>query len=435
MSKIYPSPSQNSPAKEQLCPSLESHRQVRTALHARLYELEFLAFEQLMKSMLYKSGFLSVQLTGRTYKQGRTARGGLDLSAYSATDLSSSLTIAQVKQYRRPVSRRFVDELRGVMLRTGADQGLLLTLSNFPAAAHQAAKDSQLAPIRLISGEEILDLLMDYRLGVFLKDGRWHLDQNYLDTLQENCRCTYQTRDESRSRAATKPPRPKKPVRVVAVAASPAASSLSTKYPFYVSHTESLSQIPHRKGDEMIWGTHLMAGLSALWLTELPSGLGNAPLTSQLDLGVLAAATAIGALLPDLDAAQSKIKHLTISGMKPMMVVSQFIHRRWGHRSLLHSLPGLGLIAVLGIAVVLSLGIPPLAWQILLALLLGYASHLLADACTKSGIPLLYPNRKRFHLMPHSWRITTGSRAEDLLFVLLALAVLLFFLRHLPFAS
>jgi inner membrane protein len=222
---------------------------------------------------------------------------------------------------------------------------------------------------------------------------------------------------------------------VVAENASPIASTISTNYPYYVSHTESLPRISQRKGDEMIWGTHLMVGLNALWLTELSFGLGDAPLASQLDLGILAAATAIGALLPDLDAAQSKIKHLSVAGAKPMMVVSQIIHRRWGHRSLLHSLLGLGLMAVLGIVVVLSLGVPALAWQILFALLVGYASHLVADACTKSGIPLLYPNRKRFHLLPPSWRVTTGSRAEDALFVLFALAVLLFFLRHLPFAS
>lgn len=182
----------------------------------------------------------------------------------------------------------------------------------------------------------------------------------------------------------------------------------------------------------MIWGTHLMAGFNALWLAELSYLAGNIPLAAQPEIGLLAAAAAIGALLPDLDASESKIKHLKVGGIKPMLMPSQIIHRRWGHRSLLHSLLGLVSVAVLGIAFLLITG-TGLGWQLLPALLLGYASHLLADACTKTGIPLLYPRRQRFHLIPAKWRISTGSQAEDVLFVLLAMAALLLFLRYLPF--
>ena len=62
---------------------------------------------------------------------------------------------------------------------------------------------------------------------------------------------------------------------------------------------------------------------------------------------------------------------------------------------------------------------------------MGYGSHLAADACTKSGIPFLYPRKKRYHLLPRSLRFTTGSLAEDVLFVLLTLFALVLLLHTL----
>lgn len=75
-----------------------------------------------------------------------------------------------------------------------------------------------------------------------------------------------------------------------------------------------------------------------------------------------------------------------------------------------------------------------LGWQVWLALVLGYAAHLAADACTRSGVPLLYPHKKRYHLLPSSLRFTTGSQAEEALLPLLALLVLLFLLHQIPLA-
>jgi restriction system protein len=163
---------------------VQSEIVTRELLREYLQATDFLCFEQIMKHLLYKSGFVSVQMIGRNYKRGRTPKGGLDLTARSNTELSSSLTIAQLKQYKRVVSRRFVDELRGAMLRLCAGQGLLLTMSKFSQVAHDAAQESPVAPITLIEGEEILDLLFAYRIGVLNQNGKWRLDDNYLDSLK-----------------------------------------------------------------------------------------------------------------------------------------------------------------------------------------------------------------------------------------------------------
>lgn len=73
-----------------------------------------------------------------------------------------------------------------------------------------------------------------------------------------------------------------------------------------------------------------------------------------------------------------------------------------------------------------------IGWAPVVALLLGYFSHLMADAATKSGVRLFYPNSKKFHLLPSSWRFTTGSKAEEMLLPMLAFGAISLLLIHLP---
>lgn len=172
----------------------------------------------------------------------------------------------------------------------------------------------------------------------------------------------------------------------------------------------------------MMGRTHALAGIASLWLLQIM------PVWTSPDLlAPMAAFAALGALLPDLDAAQSKIKHLTVAGVTPFAPLSLALNRTLGHRGLLHSLLGwsLATLLFLPIAFVTNGAVP-------LALSLGYASHPATDACTKSGIPFWYPRHKRCHLLPRPLRLTTGSAAEEAVFALLGLAVMGLLLRQLP---
>jgi inner membrane protein len=166
----------------------------------------------------------------------------------------------------------------------------------------------------------------------------------------------------------------------------------------------------------MTWPTHALFGISTLWLlSPLP------PQVLQADFGVLAAAAAFGALLPDLDASESKIKHLKIPNtqIKPFMLPALVVSRSDQHRGLLHSLAGVGMMVVFSAPIIGWVG-----WSPVVALLLGYISHLIADSATKSGIRWLYPSPERFYLLPVGWRFTTGSLAEEVLMAPLAVSVI-----------
>jgi membrane-bound metal-dependent hydrolase YbcI (DUF457 family) len=172
----------------------------------------------------------------------------------------------------------------------------------------------------------------------------------------------------------------------------------------------------------MQWHTHVQFGLSSLWLWQLAP----TPIVAE-HLPLIIGCTALGSLLPDLDAAESKIKHLSLGRIKPFYLPARAIHQQWGHRGFTHSLLGLAAATLLSLTL-----IHPVGWESCAALVAGYSSHLAADACTKSGIPALYPSRRRYHLLPPRLRLVTGSQAEEVVFCLLSFTVLLFLLQHLP---
>ena len=157
----------------------------------------------------------------------------------------------------------------------------------------------------------------------------------------------------------------------------------------------------------MTWPTHALLGINSLWLL--------APIPLELvgyDFGTLAACAVLGSLLPDLNASESKIKHLKLLGtaFKPFLLPARIVSWTDQHRGLLHSFWGLGMTTVFIAPLVFWVG-----WAPVVALLLGYGSHLLGDSATKSGIRLFYPRADRFYLLPKKLRFTTGSLAEDVL--------------------
>lgn len=171
----------------------------------------------------------------------------------------------------------------------------------------------------------------------------------------------------------------------------------------------------------MTWRTHVLAGVSSLWLVHPSSGD---------PIALFASLAALGALLPDLDANDSKIRHLhLLPGIEPFVLPGQALHRRFGHRGVLHS--GLGIAccsAFLSVPVGAWLG-----WKCGAALLLGYVSHVMLDSLTRTGVPLFYPRTSRFWLVPPPLRVTTGSVEEEAflaLFGVLALLLLLLLVRR-----
>lgn len=183
----------------------------------------------------------------------------------------------------------------------------------------------------------------------------------------------------------------------------------------------------------MMGRTHVLLGISALWLLEPLRFIEPWSAGRLFPLQVIGAA--VGALAPDLDTPAGLLSRASLGGVQPLALPSRWIHRRYGHRGALHSLRGWGVGITLCCPLIL-LGLEAGSGLALwLGLAVGYGSHLGGDALTRSGIPLFYPKPGRVHLLPKSLRLLTGSLAEDAVMGVLALTAMLLLLRHLPWGA
>ncbi len=173
--------------------------------------------------------------------------------------------------------------------------------------------------------------------------------------------------------------------------------------------------------------THAIFGVGALAGTALLAGL-DPPLYAY-------PLAAVAAWLPDVDNPRSTLGN-GLSKMKNpalnlitrpvswlLRITSFFLVRTVGHRTLTHSLLG---VALFVLPVWLVLGSYP---NLFLALCVGYASHLFADAINTPGVPFLWPLGWRFRLVPGG--IRSGGAAEFVIaLAVLALAGYAVFLLH-----
>ena len=131
---------------------------------AELQQMPFPLFARMVADLLQSLGYEEVSFMKPMHLRGkgRNAHGGYDIRAFLSSKLSRSMVIAQLKQYRRPLPRLGVDELRGTMVRVGASHGLLITSGTVSPSAREAVQAGQhIAPVRLIDGTELARLLAE----------------------------------------------------------------------------------------------------------------------------------------------------------------------------------------------------------------------------------------------------------------------------------
>lgn len=121
------------------------------------------AFERLAQRVLRESGFVKVEVTGKS------GDGGIDGVGVLRMKLISFQVLFQCKRYAGSVSAGTVRDFRGAM-QGRADKGLIITTGTFtPDARREATRDGAPA-IDLIDGEALCQLLFDLRLGVTVRE-------------------------------------------------------------------------------------------------------------------------------------------------------------------------------------------------------------------------------------------------------------------------
>lgn len=117
------------------------------------------AFERLAQRLLRESGFIRVDVTGRS------GDGGIDGVGVLRLNLLSFQTLFQCKRYAGNVGPGVVRDVRGAMVGR-SDKGLIITTGTFSAEAKREATRDGAPPVELIDGEYLCDLLKQLKLGV-----------------------------------------------------------------------------------------------------------------------------------------------------------------------------------------------------------------------------------------------------------------------------
>lgn len=169
---------------------------IRLQLRRRVLALDYRACSKLVCRLLDGMGYEQVRPAGRTSLLGynRPGGGGWDLTATLPAGVGSRHVVIRLKHSPikhspcehsapdpKPVHQRCVDELRGACLRAGAAEGLLVATCDFSLTARRLAarEQSGVALVRLVDGEELVDLLLAHRVGV--RETRLLLGRSYLE--------------------------------------------------------------------------------------------------------------------------------------------------------------------------------------------------------------------------------------------------------------
>jgi len=150
--------------------------------------------------------------------------------------------------------------------------------------------------------------------------------------------------------------------------------------------------------------THAAAGCTTALLIVDYLGAGQAQTVLIVGGGL------VGAYLPDIDHPKSAFGSRVLPLSLPISAI-------FGHRGITHSL-----IAVVGISWLMWWMLRQANWHngfavpLLVGIAAGYLSHLLGDWLTNSGVPLLWPSKRRF-VSP--LKLCTGDFREYILALLM----------------
>jgi restriction system protein len=128
--------------------------------HILTQEIDPAAFERLVMRVLRESGFVQVEVTGRSGDGGIDGKGIARING-----LLSFHVIFQCKKYQGAVSASAIRDFRGAMVGR-ADKGLFVTTGTFTRDAVKEAIRDGAPPIDLVDGDQLADKLKELSLGI-----------------------------------------------------------------------------------------------------------------------------------------------------------------------------------------------------------------------------------------------------------------------------
>ncbi len=170
-------PQKANPTREVLLAVEAFNTNKREELRQQLRVMNPYRFEQLVGDLLEAMGYEDVTVTKASGDYG------VDVVATVQFGITTITEVIQVKRYQNTIQRHILDQLRGALPYHKALRGTIITLSRFSSGCIEAALYPGAAPIGLIDGEKLLDLLFKHDIGLKKRSlDLYELDEEYLTT-------------------------------------------------------------------------------------------------------------------------------------------------------------------------------------------------------------------------------------------------------------
>lgn len=129
-------------------------------LRKRLGEMHPYRFESLIKDLLEKMDYEDVEVTKQSGDKG------IDVIASYQFGITEIKEVVQVKRQQGSITRPILDQLRGALPYHQAIRGTIITLGKFAKGSREAAVFPGAAPITLIDGDKLIELLLKHDVGI-----------------------------------------------------------------------------------------------------------------------------------------------------------------------------------------------------------------------------------------------------------------------------
>lgn len=170
----------NDPRREVLRAIKSYNEQQLLALREQMGTMDPYKFEQLVRDLLESMGYEDVIVTKQSGDKG------VDVVATVQYGITTIKEVVQVKRHKGSINRPKVDQLRGALPYHNAIRGTIITLGKFSKGCKEAALYQGAAPITLIDGERLIELLVEHEVGIVKKPAQlFDVDTPYFDVESE----------------------------------------------------------------------------------------------------------------------------------------------------------------------------------------------------------------------------------------------------------
>jgi len=157
---VIPSPPPPPPPSLTISGILEREKElIRAQLHELLMNLHPQQFEEFAGKLLESVGFTNVEVTKYVGDGGIDGYGNLEMGVVKVK------AAFQVKRWRNNVPPAEINQFRGA-IQGEFDQGIFITTSDFSDEAKKVSSKRGAAPIVLINGDRIVNIMLEKGLGV-----------------------------------------------------------------------------------------------------------------------------------------------------------------------------------------------------------------------------------------------------------------------------